>query len=70
MEEEVIPTPEHTVDIDSLDTSAEIASLHQEGNYLIGRTNKGIDFRQHIPQGKMLTKDKGGDWKIVDMVVM
>lgn len=63
MEEEA---PAYQVDVNSLDTSAEIASLHQEGNFLIGVTNKGVKFRQHIPQGKMLIKE-GDQFRIVDM---
>lgn len=49
-------TPEYTFDIDKMDLSARLADLHQEGNYLVGQTDKGIRFRQHIPQGKILNK--------------
>lgn len=48
--------PEYTFDIDKMDLSARLANLHQEGNYLVGQTDKGIRFRQHIPQGKILNK--------------
>ena len=59
-----------TVDINSLDTSAQIVSLHQEGKFLVGLTDKGVSFRQSIPAGKILNKNEKGDWILQDMVVM
>lgn len=60
----------YTLDINSLDTSAQIATLHQEGNFLVGTTDKGVTFRQSIPVGKILNKNEKGDWILQDMVVM
>jgi hypothetical protein len=58
---------EYTFDLDTIEP-AQIAELHQEGNYLVGLTDKGIKFRQHIPQGKILNKING-EYCLQDMIV-
>lgn len=60
---------DHTFDIDKMDISAKLQKVHQEGNYLVGLTDKGIQFRQHIPQGKILYQE-GGKYKIKDMEIV
>lgn len=42
-----------------MEVGANIAEMSQQGNYLIGTTDKGVKFRQHIPQGKILNKVDG-----------
>ncbi|MBK6562047.1 hypothetical protein [Candidatus Amarobacter glycogenicus] len=49
--------PEYTFDIDKMGITNKLTDLRQEGNYLIGLTEAGIRFRQHIPVGKALTKE-------------
>jgi hypothetical protein len=56
MSDDTTDTLESTFDIDMMPTDAKIIKLHQEGNYLIGLTDKGIKFNQRIPQGKRLNK--------------
>jgi hypothetical protein len=58
-----------TFDIEKMDLSNKLQELHQEGNYLVGVTDKGIRFRQHIPQGKILDM-KGGKYIFKDMVIV
>lgn len=70
MDDEKDIPPVHTVNIDSLDTSASISSLHQEGNFLVGVTDKGIRFRQSIPVNKILNKNEKGDWILQERVVV
>lgn len=50
---------EHEVKLDELPVESNIVELTQEGNFLIGITDKGVKFRQHIPQGKILNKVNG-----------
>jgi len=52
-----------------MDISAKLQKVHQEGNYLVSLTDKGIRFRQHIPQGKILYQE-GGKYKIKDMEIV
>jgi hypothetical protein len=51
--------PEHTFDIDAMELSAEIVDAIQLGNYLHCTTDKGLKFRQHVRQGKVLNKRDG-----------
>lgn len=59
-------TLEHTVNVDEIETTDNITSLTQQGNFLIGITDKGVRFRQHIPQGKILNKIDG-KWILQNM---
>lgn len=59
---------EQEFDIDSMTLDAKIADLHQEGNWIIGVTDKGVRFSQRIKQGKRLNKI-GGKFVIEDVVV-
>lgn len=56
-------------DFDKMPTTTKIASLHQEGNYLVGVTELGTQFRKHIPVGKQLTK-KGDKFVLEDRVIV
>lgn len=56
MNDETSDKVESTFNIDDMATDAKILKLHQEGNYLIGVTDKGVRFNQRIPQGKRLNK--------------
>jgi len=53
------PVPDYEFDIDAMPLTKNIVDMHQEGNWLVGVTEHGIKFRQHIPQGKMLNKKNG-----------
>lgn len=68
MSEETPQAPDYQYDISQMPTTANIASLIQEGNWLIGVTDLGTRFRHHIPQGKRLNK-KGDNFVLEDMVV-
>lgn len=57
-------------DLAQLDDTASLVSLHQEGNFLVGVTDKGVTFRQHIPVGKVLNKDMKGHWILETPEVM
>ena len=67
-EEEVEDKPDYTFDFSEMETTANISEVRQEGNFLIGVTDKGVRFRQRIPQGKILNKvdDK---YVLQDMVI-
>lgn len=62
------PVPDYTFDIDAMELTNNIVDMRQEGNWLVGVTEHGIKFRQHIPQGKRLNK-KGGKFVLEDMVI-
>jgi hypothetical protein len=59
--------PEYTFDFDRMPLTKNLIDLHQEGNYLIGITERGVKFRQHIPANKLLTKE-GDQWRLIDRV--
>jgi hypothetical protein len=50
------PAPEYEFDFNKMATTNKVLTLHQEGNWLVGVSEHGIKFRQHIPQGKRLNK--------------
>lgn len=58
-----------TFDLDKIQVSKNIVSMHQEGNFLVCKTDKNQTFRQGIPAGKMLNKNEKGDWILEDIVV-
>jgi len=68
MTEEAQTIPDYQFDIANMPTTSKIVQAHQEGNWLIGVTDLGTHFRQHIPQGKRLNK-KGDNFVLEDMVV-
>lgn len=70
METDKPTEPEYTFDFSKMETTTTIASMHQEGNWLIGVTDKGTTFRHHIPVGKILNKDIGGNWILHDVELM
>ena len=49
----------HTFDISKMDLTNKIDSVHQEGNFLVMTTDRGVTFRQHIGPGKVLCKENG-----------
>jgi len=55
---------EATFDINSIEAS-QLVSAHQDGNYLVGVTDKGITFRQRLPVDKILNQ-VGGKWVLED----
>ena len=55
-------------DTDFMDLTSKIVDMHQEGNWLIGLTDKGVRFRQHIKQGKRLNK-VGGKFVLQDVEI-
>jgi hypothetical protein len=59
---------EQTFNLDNFELTNKLIQVHQEGNYLIGLTEKGVKFRQHIPPNKILNK-RGGKFVLDDVVV-
>lgn len=62
------PKDDHTFDLNSLELTKNLVEVHQEGNFLVALTDKGVRFRQHIPAGKILNK-KDGEFVLEDMIV-
>ncbi len=58
-----------TFDIDKIEVSKNIVSMHQEGNFLVCKTDKNQVFRQGIPVGKQLNKNEKGEWILQDIEV-
>ena len=70
MNEEVTPdVPVAQLNIDAIEPST-LVDAHQEGNYLVGTTDKGITFRHRIPVDKMLTKNRKGEFTLVDLIIV
>lgn len=61
-------TVDHEFDVDTMVLTNKIVDAHQEGNWLIGVTDLGVRFRQHIKQGKRLNK-KGGRFVLEDVEI-
>lgn len=59
--------PDHSFDIDAMQITNKLASVHQEGNYLVGVTEFGVKFRQRLPANKIIDK-KGDRWILKDRV--
>jgi hypothetical protein len=58
MEEEIKePESEYTLDLTTL-SAGKITDLRQEGDFLVGTTDGGTRFKQHIP-GKILDRKNG-----------
>ena len=55
-EDEEEKDPEYSFDLAKMNLTTNISEMKQEGNYLVGVTDKGVKFRQRIPQGKILNK--------------
>lgn len=66
---ETTPAPDYSFDIDRMDTNSTLLNAHQEGNFIVGQTDKGVRFKQRIPVGKMLNKDEKGNWILQDLRV-
>ena len=69
MDDEKPVEPEYTFDFAKMEVTNEIADLYQEGNFIVGTTSLGTKFRHHIPVGKILNKDKEGNWILQDMIL-
>ena len=61
--------PEATFSVDEIELTSTLKDARQEGNYLIGTTDKGVTFRHRIPQGKMLIKNEKGELTLTDLNV-
>lgn len=59
----------HQFDMDNVNTTIRLSSLRQEGNYLVGVTELGVRFKQHIPVDKILTQDEKGNYKLQSVVI-
>lgn len=57
------------VDTDLFPITNKLKGLHQEGNYLVGVTELGVRFKQHIPADKILTQDEKGNYKLQSVVI-
>lgn len=67
MDKENQQQPEYELDLDKVE-KARIIDMRQEGNFIIVTTDKGIKFRQRIPNNKVLTKING-EYSLQDMQV-
>lgn len=56
---EDIQQPEATFNIDAIQLTNKLIDAHQEGNFIVGTTEHGVRFRQHIPASKLLNKVDG-----------
>lgn len=54
-------------DVEKMVTTKNITDLYQEGNYLIGTTETGTVFRQHIKGNKILNKNEKGEWILEEL---
>lgn len=68
MTKEEQPEPIYTFDIDKMQVTTKLNSLHQEGNYLVGVTESGVKFRQSVGPGKELYKE-GDHFRLRDRAV-
>lgn len=59
--------PEAQFNIDEIELATSLHDARQDGNYLVGMTEKGVRFRHRIPAGKMLSKNDKGDFILVDL---
>lgn len=59
---------DHVFDLNSLELTKNLVEVHQEGNFLVAMTDKGVRFKQHIPANKILNK-KDGEYVLQDMIV-
>lgn len=50
---------EATFNVDAIPVTKNLIDVHQEGNYLVGVSETGVRFRQHIPANKLLNKVDG-----------
>lgn len=64
---EVEDKPNYEFNFDSMPVNNKLLSLHQEGNYVVGVTEAGVRFKQHIPVDKMLSKNEKGDWCFIPL---
>lgn len=67
-EEHVEQTPEYEFNLSEMKLTDKLVQVHQRGNFIVGVTEHGVKFRQHIPAGKLLTK-KGDSFVLRDRVV-
>lgn len=58
--------PDYTFDMANM-SPATLVKAHQEGNYLVGVTDNGTTFRQHIPVDKMVSKNEKGEWILIPL---
>lgn len=58
---------EYVFDLDSMELSDTIVDAHQEGNYIVATTDKGITFRQRVAYDKILSKNSKGDYILLSM---
>ena len=57
-------------DIDAMDLTDKLMNAHQEGNYLVGTTEKGVSFRHRIPHGKMLSQNDKGEFILIPLNIV
>lgn len=59
-------SPSSSVDLRQVKPHACMQNIENRGNYIhCFEGNHGI----HIPQGKMLSKDANGEWRLEDMII-
>lgn len=54
-----VQVDDHTFNIDQVPVTKNLLEVRQEGNYLVGVSETGVRFRQHIPANKLLNKVDG-----------
>lgn len=64
---EEVQEPQETFDISRLATTKNIVSMWQDGNFIVCFTDMGQKFRQAIPAGKILNKNKEGQWILEEL---
>lgn len=67
IDEDEIQEAEAQFNLAEMELTTGLRDAHQEGNYLIGVTDKGVTFRHRLPVGKMLTKTEKGEYTLVDL---
>lgn len=62
MNEEAIDIEVARFDVDAMELTNSLREVHQEGNYLVGVTEKGVKFRHRVPAGKVLSQNEKGEF--------
>lgn len=62
------PKAEYEFDINTMPLTNKLSNVHQEGNFLVGTTEKGVRFRQRIKPGQIL-KQIDGEMKLVPLEI-
>ena len=64
-DEQMVEDRVDTFDLNAIELTNNLVDVHQEGNFIVCKTDKGVVFRQSIPAGKLLTKE-GDSYALID----